>query len=192
MAIELDNSTTTTTPDPGSDHPLSSNNNNNTPTYDNNNDPPSLLTAAHTILTTHFLPPETQSTLLKTILTHPYWTTFLLAQFLCSVIPIALFLLGAVVAASVAVTAFTCLAGLVLIPVLIGTTVLGVGAWGCGWVVIMLGRWAWGAFVVNGNVSVYSSLDELSRSGVVKKEKEGDGGVYGNGVQNGKDKDGGN
>ena len=185
MAIELDNSTPTQqiTPDP--DHPLSSNSNNNNNNDNANNDPPSLLTAAHTILTTHFLPPDTQSAFLATILSHPYWTTFLLAQFLCSVVPIALFLFGAVVAASVAVAAFTCLAGLVLIPVLIGTTVLGVGVWGCGWVVVILGKWAWGAFGVPSG----GQLGGLrSGSGL-------DGGVYGNGVQNGvqngKNKDGG-
>ncbi|PKY06231.1 hypothetical protein P168DRAFT_302608 [Aspergillus campestris IBT 28561] len=146
MAIELDNSSTTTTPDHSNSH-SHNDDNNTTPNHNNNNDPPSLLTAAQTILTTHFLPPQSQSTLLTTILAHPYWTTFLLAQFLCSAIPIALFLLGAVVAASVAVAAFTCLAGLVLIPVLVGTTVLGVGVWGSRWmssvVLVWLRRRGW-------------------------------------------------
>ncbi|KAF7171682.1 hypothetical protein CNMCM6106_006070 [Aspergillus hiratsukae] len=70
---------------------------------DNNTNPiiSSLLVVLHSILTvldTYILPPRLRATILETALAHPLLTTFLLCQFLCSCIPIMIFLIGAMVA----------------------------------------------------------------------------------------------
>ncbi|KAB8236030.1 seipin co-factor family protein [Aspergillus alliaceus] len=78
---------------------------------------------------------------------HPILATFLLAQAVCSCVPIGLFVLGAVVSASVAVVVFSCVAGLVLVPVLVGTSFLGICLWGWGWVGFVIGRWVLGGLL---------------------------------------------
>ncbi|KAE8350942.1 hypothetical protein BDV28DRAFT_159185 [Aspergillus coremiiformis] len=75
---------------------------------------------------------------------HPMIATFFLAQIACSCIPVGLFVLGAVISALVAVALFSCVALLLLVPVLVGTSILGGCLWGWGWVVVVGGRWVLG------------------------------------------------
>ncbi|RAH75338.1 seipin co-factor family protein [Aspergillus aculeatinus CBS 121060] len=80
------------------------------------------------------------SRLTHLILAHPVLATFVAAQVLCSGIPVCLFLGGVLVAAFIAGAVFAGLAMLVMGPVLVGTGCLGVGIWGFGWAVFVLGR----------------------------------------------------
>jgi hypothetical protein len=60
-----------------------------------------VLVVLHSILTvldTYILPPRLRATILETTLAHPLLTTFLLCQFVCSCIPVIIFLIRAVVA----------------------------------------------------------------------------------------------
>ncbi|RHZ74251.1 hypothetical protein CDV55_108229 [Aspergillus turcosus] len=113
---------------------------------DNNTNPitSSVLVVLHSILAfldTYILPPRLRATILETALAHPLLTTFLLCQFVCSCIPIMIFLIGAMVAGGIAVVVFSCFALLVLGPVLVATTVAGLFLWGWGWATFVVGRW---------------------------------------------------
>ncbi|KAF7588036.1 hypothetical protein BBP40_006415, partial [Aspergillus hancockii] len=87
---------------------------NNQPTHDNNAIldlfKSTFLPAAHTATTS----------LLDLMHRRPVLSTFLLAQFLCACIPIGLFVLGAIVSVAVALIIFSCVAVMVLGPVLVG------------------------------------------------------------------------
>ncbi|PYI28818.1 hypothetical protein BP00DRAFT_448986 [Aspergillus indologenus CBS 114.80] len=87
-------------------------------------------------------PPEEGSLprLTQLIRAHPILATFLAAQVLCSGIPVCLFLGGVLVSAFVAGAVFAGFAMLVMGPVLVGTGCLGLGVWGFGWGVFVLGR----------------------------------------------------
>ncbi|KAK6813882.1 hypothetical protein RU639_010587 [Aspergillus parasiticus] len=101
------------------------------------------------------------STSLDFLHAHPVIATLLLAQFVCSCVPIGLFVAGAVIVASLAVALYSCVAVLVLAPVVIGTSILGFCVWGWGWVVFVVGRWVLGV-VVDGERggSLNGDLDE--------------------------------
>ncbi|RHZ48611.1 seipin co-factor family protein [Aspergillus thermomutatus] len=104
----------------------------------------SVLVFLHSILTfldTYILPSHLRATICQTALAHPLLTTFLLCQFVCSCIPVTIFLIGAVVAGGIAVVVFSCFALLVLGPVLVATTVAGAFLWGWGWAAFVVGRW---------------------------------------------------
>jgi hypothetical protein len=104
----------------------------------------SLLVVLHSILAfldTYILPPHLRATIFETALAHPLLTTFLLCQFVCSCIPVMIFLIGAMVAGGIAVVVFSCFALLVLGPVLVATTVAGLFLWGWGWATFVVGRW---------------------------------------------------
>ncbi|OGM39807.1 hypothetical protein ABOM_011581 [Aspergillus bombycis] len=87
------------------------------------------------------------STVLDFLHAHPVIATLLLAQLLCSCVPIGLFVAGAVIVASLAVALYSCVAVLVLAPVVIGTSVLGFCVWGWGWVAFVVGKWVLGWLV---------------------------------------------
>lgn len=98
-----------------------------------------------------------QTTLKSTFTNHPYLSTFLLSHLLLSGLPIALFLIGLVVSVSLAASAFTLFAFLILGPVLAVTGFLAV----CAWVSFWVGWMGWG--VVRG--WLYSSSGSGSASG---------------------------
>lgn len=81
-----------------------------------------------------------QTTLKSTFTNHPYLSTFLLSHLLLSGLPIALFLIGLVVSVSLAASAFTLFAFLILGPVLAVTGFLAV----CAWVSFWVGWMGWG------------------------------------------------
>lgn len=107
----------------------------------------SLALLTLTLVDTYVLPPQSRTAILQTVAAHPFLSSFLLAQLLCSTIPLLLFAIGIVTVGIVAAAVFACLGMLVLVPVLLATGVLGALAWGWGWFVFLVGRWAWGVYV---------------------------------------------
>ncbi|EAW17981.1 seipin co-factor family protein [Aspergillus fischeri NRRL 181] len=107
--------------------------------YEDNNMNP-ILSSVLVVLYS-ILPPHLRAAILETALTHPLLTTFFLCQFVCSCIPVIIFLIGATIAGAIAVVVFSCFALLVLGPVLVATTVTGLFLWGWGWVTFVVGRW---------------------------------------------------
>ena len=115
--------------------------------------PASLATPLATVLRTtepHLI------TLKSTLQTHPVLSTFLLCQLLCSFVPIALFLAGVAITASLAASAFACLALLVVGPILAFTSLLGVWIWGLCWAGWFVGRW----FLGLGLLAEYSTRNK--------------------------------
>ena len=107
----------------------------------------SLALLSLALFDTYILPPQSRTAILQTVVAHPLLSSFLLAQLLCSTIPLLLFAIGIMTAGIVAAAVFACLGLLVLVPVLLATGVLGGLAWGWGWFVFLVGRWAWGVYV---------------------------------------------
>lgn len=107
----------------------------------------SLALLSLALFDTYILPPQSRTAILQTVVAHPFLSSFLLAQLLCSTIPLLLFAIGIMTAGIVAAAVFACLGLLVLVPVLLATGVLGGLAWGWGWFVFLVGRWAWGVYV---------------------------------------------
>ncbi|KAE8150711.1 hypothetical protein BDV25DRAFT_139540 [Aspergillus avenaceus] len=130
-----------------SSHPKNHSNNSTTYTTHTNhkttkpND--NITEYLQTLFEAHILPHIFR--LLDLAQANPLISSFLLVQFLCSCVPIALFIIGAVVAAATALMVFSCVAAFVLGPVVLGTTVLGVVVWGCAWVGGVGGRVAFEA-----------------------------------------------
>ncbi|PKX97070.1 seipin co-factor family protein [Aspergillus novofumigatus IBT 16806] len=100
-----------------------------------------FLSSILSFLDTYILPAHLRAAVLETAFTHPLLTTFFLCQFVCSCIPVMIFLIGAMIAGGIAVVVFSCFALLVLGPVLVATTVTGLFLWGWGWATFVVGRW---------------------------------------------------
>jgi len=127
----------------------------------------------HTLFQTYINPPATAAlaTLHNHLNTHPLITTFFVAQFLTSILPLLLFTTGVLTAGLVAAGVFAFLGLLVLGPVLVITGVLGVVAWGWGWGVFLVGRWIWGSYVerYGGGSGGYGEESKIKReNGVLK------------------------
>lgn len=111
-------------------------------------DKQSKIEYLHNLIYTYINPPATAAltNLQNHFNAHPLLTTFLVAQFLTSILPLLLFTTGVLTAGLVSAGLFAFLGLLVLGPVLVITGVLGVVAWGWGWGVFLVGRWVWGSY----------------------------------------------
>lgn len=69
-----------------------------------------VLFSILSFLDTYILPSHLRVMILETALTHPLLTTFFLCQFVCSCIPVIIFLIGATIAGGIAVVVFSCFA----------------------------------------------------------------------------------
>lgn len=139
------------------------------------------ITTTKSLIDTHILPPPRRSALQSAIQSHPFLSSFLLFQLLFSAIPIVIFLSGVAITASIAASVFACFAFLVLGPVLVFTTLLGVWVWGFTWVVVFAGRWIVGALGERGYT--------VPGVGAVKAEDKNEEGVGGGGEGMGKNKE---
>ena len=150
MAIPVENGYTTTAPQfkPESLLPPKQQQNHQ-PKSQPQSDKKSKTEYLYSILQKHITPPATAAltSLQRHFNAHPLLTTFIVAQFLTSILPILLFTTGVLTAGLVAAGLFACLGLLVLGPVLVITGLLGVVAWGWGWGVVFVGRWVWGGSV---------------------------------------------
>ncbi|OJJ80238.1 seipin co-factor family protein [Aspergillus glaucus CBS 516.65] len=167
MAIPVENGYTTTAPQfkPESLPPPKQ----QQPQKPQSNTKSSKTEHLHTLITTYINPPATAAlkSLQKHFNAHPLLTTFLVAQFLTSILPILLFTTGVLTAGIVAAGLFALLGLLVLGPVLVITGILGVVAWGWGWGVVFVGRWVWGGYVGRYGGSASSGYKE---GGNIKRE----------------------
>ena len=107
----------------------------------------SLLLLSLAIMDTYMLPGPTRSTILETVNARPVLTSFLAAQIAVALFPLLLFTTGILTAGVVAAGLVACLGMVVLVPVLLVTSVLGVVIWGWGWALFMAARWSWGVYV---------------------------------------------
>lgn len=88
-----------------------------------------------------YLPPPKQAEIYEAALRRPIASTFLVCQAICCGVPLMVFLVGVFVFAVVAVVLWTLLALLILVPILLVASMMGVSLWGWGWVLYGLVKW---------------------------------------------------
>jgi hypothetical protein len=87
------------------------------------------------------LPPPRQAAMYEAALKRPAATTFLVCQMICCGVPLLVFLAGVFVFAAVSILLWAILSLLILGPVLLVTSMMGVSLWGWGWVLYGLVKW---------------------------------------------------
>ncbi|KAL4869473.1 hypothetical protein BDV12DRAFT_167801 [Aspergillus spectabilis] len=87
------------------------------------------------------IPPARQEEMYKTAMEHPIAATFLACQLLCVGIPLILFVAGTLLFAAVALIVWIVLSILILGPIFLVASLLGVGLWGWGWFLFGLIWW---------------------------------------------------
>jgi hypothetical protein len=87
------------------------------------------------------IPPARQAEMYKTAMEHPIAATFLACQLLCVGIPFILFVAGTLLFAAVALIVWVVLSMLILGPIFLVASLLGVGLWGWGWFLFGLVWW---------------------------------------------------
>lgn len=88
-----------------------------------------------------YLPPPKQAEIYEAALKRPIASTFLVCQAICCGVPLLVFLVGVAVFAVVAVVLWALLALLILGPILLVASMMGVSLWGWGWVLYGLVKW---------------------------------------------------
>ncbi|KAL4912153.1 hypothetical protein BDW62DRAFT_195351 [Aspergillus aurantiobrunneus] len=87
------------------------------------------------------IPPERQIALYKASMEHPIAATFVICQLICVGIPLVLFVAGTLLFAAVAMLVWVLLSLLILGPIMLVASLMGVSLWGWGWFVFGLVRW---------------------------------------------------
>ena len=87
------------------------------------------------------LPAPRQARLYEEAARRPASTTFLICQLLCCGVPLLVFLAGVFVFAAVAIVLWAVLSVLILGPVLLVASMMGVSLWGWGWLFYGLIKW---------------------------------------------------
>jgi hypothetical protein len=87
------------------------------------------------------LPPPRQAAMYEAALKRPAATTFIVCQMICCGVPLLVFLAGVFVFAAVSILLWAVLSLLILGPVLLVTSMMGVSMWGWGWILYGLVKW---------------------------------------------------
>ncbi|KAL4910988.1 hypothetical protein BDW74DRAFT_4503 [Aspergillus multicolor] len=128
------------------------------------------------------IPPERQAKLYKASMDHPIAATFVTCQLLCVGIPLILFIAGTLLFAAVALLVWVVLSILLLGPIVLVASLMGVSLWGWGWFVFGLVRWL-DRLVLGGMMERYWQAQiaqqkaEEEEKEKEKEEREGGAGV---------------
>ncbi|KAJ9485323.1 hypothetical protein VN97_g8034 [Penicillium thymicola] len=87
------------------------------------------------------LPPPRQAAIYETALKHPAASTLIVCQMICCGVPLLAFLAGVFVFATVSILLWAVLSLLILGPVLLVTSMMGMSLWGWGWISYGLVKW---------------------------------------------------
>ncbi|PYH91686.1 hypothetical protein BO71DRAFT_401171 [Aspergillus ellipticus CBS 707.79] len=88
-----------------------------------------------------FLPAPNQARLYEEAARRPASSTFILCQLICCGIPLLIFFAGVFIFAAVAILLWAVLSLLILGPVLLVASMMGVSLWGWGWLLYGLLKW---------------------------------------------------
>ncbi|KAF3386132.1 hypothetical protein F1880_001148 [Penicillium rolfsii] len=94
-----------------------------------------------TWLVNRYLPPPKQAAMYEEALKRPIASTFLVCQMICCGVPLLVFLVGVFLFAIIAVLLWMVLALLILGPILLVASMMGISLWGWGWVLYGLLKW---------------------------------------------------
>ncbi|KAJ5888138.1 hypothetical protein N7495_008179 [Penicillium taxi] len=87
------------------------------------------------------LPPPRQAQLYEAALKRPIASTFIVCQLICCGVPMLVFLAGVFIFAVVAVLLWAVLSLLILGPILLVASLMGISLWGWGWIIYGLVKW---------------------------------------------------
>ncbi|BCS24072.1 seipin co-factor family protein [Aspergillus puulaauensis] len=87
------------------------------------------------------IPQERQAAMYKAAMEHPIAATFVTCQLICVGIPLILFVAGTLLFAAVAMLVWVVLSILILGPIVLIASLMGVSLWGWGWFLFGLVRW---------------------------------------------------
>ncbi|KAL4998745.1 hypothetical protein BDV10DRAFT_166164 [Aspergillus recurvatus] len=121
------------------------------------------------------IPPERQAKLYKASMEHPIAATFVTCQLLCVGIPFILFIAGTLLFAAVALLVWVVLSILLLGPIMLVASLMGVSLWGWGWFVFGLVRWL-DRLVLGGMMERYWQAQIAQQKAEEEQEKEEKGG----------------
>ncbi|KXG54335.1 uncharacterized protein PGRI_074790 [Penicillium griseofulvum] len=88
------------------------------------------------------LPPPRQAAMYEAALKRPAASTLIVCQMICCGVPLLVFLAGVFVFAAVSILLWAVLSLLILGPVLLVTSMMGMSLWGWGWILYGLVKWA--------------------------------------------------
>ncbi|KAJ5372901.1 hypothetical protein N7517_004907 [Penicillium concentricum] len=88
------------------------------------------------------LPAPRQAALYEAALKRPAASTLIVCQMICCGVPLLIFLAGVFVFAAVSILLWAVLSLLILGPVLLVTSMMGMSLWGWGWILYGLVKWA--------------------------------------------------
>lgn len=134
-----------------------------------------------------YLPPPKQAQIYEAALKRPIASTFLVCQAICCGVPLLVFLVGVCVFAVVAVVLWAVLALLILGPILLVASMMGVSLWGWGWVLYGLVKWVDQKFL-GGMITRFWFPNGQTR-GKESMEEEGEDGNGEGGLTEGEKKD---
>ncbi|KAJ5952922.1 uncharacterized protein N7479_011335 [Penicillium vulpinum] len=87
------------------------------------------------------LPPPRQAAIYEAALKRPAATSLIVCQMICCGVPLLVFLAGVFVFAAVSILLWAVLSLLILGPVLLVTSMMGMSLWGWGWILYGLVKW---------------------------------------------------
>ncbi|KAL4810945.1 hypothetical protein BDV18DRAFT_128302 [Aspergillus unguis] len=126
------------------------------------------------------IPPERQVKMYKAAMEHPIAATFVTAQLICVGIPLILFIAGTLLFAAVAGLVWVLLSILILGPIVLVASLMGVSLWGWGWFVFGLVRWL-DRLVLGGMMERFWKAQVVQQQAEEAQEKgeegEGEGGL---------------
>jgi hypothetical protein len=88
-----------------------------------------------------YFPPSKQAAMYEAALKRPIASTFLVCQGICCGVPLLVFLVGVFLFAVVSVILWAVLSLLILGPILLVASMMGVSLWGWGWILYGLVNW---------------------------------------------------
>ncbi|KAJ5287496.1 hypothetical protein N7478_003182 [Penicillium angulare] len=89
----------------------------------------------------YLFPPSKQAEMFEGAMKRPIATTFIVCQIICCGVPLLIFLAGVFVFAAVALLLWAVLSLVILGPVLLVASMMGVSLWGWGWILYGLMGW---------------------------------------------------
>jgi len=124
-------------------------------------------------LVDRYFPPPKQVQMYEAALNRPIASTFLVCQAICCGVPLLVFLVGVFIFAAVSLLLWAVLSLLILGPVLLVASMMGVSLWGWGWILYGLMKWVDQRFL-GGMIARFWGLPQTQEGGASGQD-EGNG-----------------
>lgn len=119
-----------------------------------------------------YFPAPKQAQMYEGAMNRPISSTFIACQLICCGVPLLVFLAGVFVFAAVSILLWAVLSLLILGPVLLVTSMMGISMWGWGWLLYGLVRWVDQNFL--GGIISRFFLPRMQTSGTESGDRDQD------------------